>query len=337
MVLYVIGILQIRPAIGLLREITQHIDRIRRIIQPVIFPCGSSVINRGTVQIQQFGPLAHDGMLMDDFRHVVCRRDYFLHLLHVAVLARDVCGSQHLYAVHPRLCRRQGFAIRQLGQVAIRDVVGLHEPRQQVYHGRTAVVPHQENPVFTSAHLIPIFGLGHVLRHDPCHGIVDAQRYLAAHAHPLLRRIARDVRQQLYQVSIVHHGTVEQHLFLGHGQLPIVLHVPTVLFEKSFKSRIVSSKQSLASCLVQNACHVQIVDETKRVFIVTLFLQPAINGIIQPRGLPDQVFVLTRLHSKRRQQGSRRKGLYFKSMTKTIFHFCFYWLNSISKRKGRLK
>lgn len=57
-------------------------------------------------------------------------------------------------------------------------------------------------------------------------GVIHAQRHFTTHAHPLLRRIARDVRQQLYQIRIVHHGTVEQHLFLSQGQLFVVLHIP---------------------------------------------------------------------------------------------------------------
>ena len=232
-------------------------------------------------------------MLMDDFRHIVGRCDHFLHLLDITVLTGNVRRSQYLYAIHPRLGRRLRLAIRQLHQVAVRDVIGLHEPRQQMYHRRTGVVPHEEHAVFASAHLVPIFRLRHILGHDTGHRIIHAQRYFATHAHPLLRRIARDVRQQLYQIRIVHHGTVEQHLFLSQGQLFVVLHIPVVLLEKRFKGGIVCCKNRFASRLVQHACHVQIVDETKRIFIITLFLQPTVNGVVQPRRLTNQVFVLT--------------------------------------------
>ena len=157
-------------------------------------------------------------MLTEHLGHVGHWLYHAVNLLHVAILACDIT-VEHLTRVHPSLAGRCGLMVGEHGEVFARDVVILHELRQEVNHRWCGGIFQDGDALAAVAEALPCCRHRHLGRRQDFYGVVDTRSRLSAHAHTLQWRCAADVGEQLDEIGIVDHRVVEQHLLLCRGEL----------------------------------------------------------------------------------------------------------------------
>ena len=234
-------------------------------------------------------------------------------------------------------------SVRQLLDILLHEVIADHEVGREVHHRRSIVVLVEQDTA-ASANRLPVVHLIHValevhlgagrvqqwhfLRQYHGHGVRDVHAAGASHIHAFARRIARLVAQQLDEVCVVDHRTLQQVLLLGLREVIHRLHAAGT--QITLPRRIVGHEQGDTARAAQHLRIVRlrqvwIIDEGQRGLEVTPALQLFINAATQPRRSAREQVVLTRRQAHRstdEHHSSKHSTHVFceSSFEKTVFH-----------------
>ena len=236
-------------------------------------------------------------MLAKNLCHAGRRLHHAVHLVDVAILTGDV-GLNNLLSVDPAVGNRFRLVVGQDLQVAVSNLVVLHERGQEVNHGCCIFREEHGYSLPTRAQFVPVLRSWHRRHGHDVDRVVDAGSRQSAHGLAFFGGIAAHVRHERNEVGIVDHGIVQHELLSCFRHLLIRANAPLVGGIPLLERIVVSREERLRTCLAQHVCLPEVVNEAQHVGVLSFFLQPLVDRVAQPSRLSGEhfvVFILTRM------------------------------------------